>query len=66
MHTHPKFLLPPAHQATGDGVAVACNSIMGILSAVIATVAYTSNSVPIYVCAALYIAMAAVAISLPI
>jgi hypothetical protein len=30
-------VLPSAHRATGNGVAVACNRIMGILSAVVAT-----------------------------
>jgi len=44
---------------------VACNRVMGILSAVIATVANTATSVPIYICAALYVAMAAVAIGFP-
>ena len=44
---------------------MACNRVMGILSAVIATVANTATSVPIYICAALYVAMAAVAIGFP-
>jgi MFS family permease len=57
--------LPSAHRATGNGVAVACNRIMGIMSAVIATYANTKTSVPIYICAALYVAMAAVAIAFP-
>jgi hypothetical protein len=38
---------------------------MGILSAVIATVADTGSAVPIYICAALYIFMAAVAVAFP-
>jgi hypothetical protein len=38
---------------------------MGILSAVTATVANTETAAPIYVCVALYIAMAAMAIAFP-
>ena len=65
LYAYTPEVLPSAHRATGNGVAVACNRVMGILSAVIATVANTATSVPIYVCAALYIAMAAVAIAFP-
>lgn len=65
LYAYTPEVLPSAHRATGNGVAVACNRIMGILSAVIATVANTQTSAPIYLCAALYVAMAAVAISFP-
>ncbi|KAF8863915.1 MFS general substrate transporter [Acephala macrosclerotiorum] len=65
LYAYTPEVLPSAHRATGNGVAVACNRIMGIISAVVATYANTSTSVPIYVCAALYIAMAAVAIAFP-
>ncbi len=54
LYAYTPEVLPSAHRATGNGVAVACNRIMGILSAVIATVANTSTSGPIYVCAALF------------
>lgn len=65
LYAYTPEVLPSAHRATGNGVAVACNRVMGILSAVIATVANTATSVPIYICAALYIAMAAVAVAFP-
>jgi len=65
LYAYTPEVLPSAHRATGNGVAVACNRIMGIMSAVIATYANTETAVPIYVCAALYIAMAAVAIAFP-
>jgi hypothetical protein len=58
-------ILPSAHRATGNGIAVACNRVLGILSTVIATVANPSTPVPVYLCAALYIAMAAVTIIFP-
>jgi hypothetical protein len=65
LYAYTPEVLPSAHRATGNGIAVACNRVMGILSAVIATVANTSTSVPMYVCGALYIAMAAVAAVFP-
>lgn len=65
LYAYTPEVLPSAHRATGNGVAVACNRVMGIMSAVIATYANTATSVPIYICAALYIAMAAVAICFP-
>jgi MFS family permease len=54
LYAYTPEVLPSAHRATGNGVAVACNRVMGILSAIIATVANTATSVPIYLCAALY------------
>lgn len=65
LYAYTPEVLPSAHRATGNGISVACNRIMGIMSAVIATSANTSTSVPIYICAALYIGMAAVAMALP-
>lgn len=65
LYAYTPEVLPSAHRATGNGIAVAFNRIMGILSAVIATVANTATPVPIYICAALYIAMAAVAVAFP-
>jgi len=65
LYAYTPEVLPSAHRATGNGVAVACNRIMGIFSAVIATFADTHTSVPIYVCAALFVAMAAVSASFP-
>ncbi|RDW65046.1 putative synaptic vesicle transporter SV2 [Coleophoma cylindrospora] len=65
LYAYTPEVLPSAHRATGNGVAVACNRIMGILSAVIATVAKTTTSVPIWICAALYAVMAIVAACFP-
>ena len=57
LYAYTPEVLPSAHRATGNGIAVACNRIMGLLSAVIATVANTDSSAPIFICAALFIAM---------
>jgi len=65
LYAYTPEVLPSAHRATGNGIAVACNRVMGILSAVIATVANTSTSVPIFLCGALYVVMALVAALFP-
>jgi hypothetical protein len=66
LYAYTPEVMPSAHRATGNGVAVACNRVMGILSAVIATVADTSSSAPMFICAVLYIAMAIIAILFPL
>ena len=57
LYAYTPEVLPSAHRTTGNGIAVACNRIMGLLSAVIATVANTATTAPIYICATLYIGM---------
>ncbi|KAF5662566.1 synaptic vesicle transporter SV2 [Fusarium circinatum] len=58
-------VLPSAHRATGNGIAVAGNRIMGLVSSFVAAYGNTATSVPIYVCAVLYIVMAIIAVVLP-
>ncbi|KAK0736510.1 major facilitator superfamily domain-containing protein [Apiosordaria backusii] len=65
LYAYTPEVLPSAHRATGNGIAVACNRVMGILSAVIATVAGTSTAVPIYICVGLLAAMGVVAALFP-
>ncbi|KAK4656420.1 Filamentous Growth Regulator [Podospora pseudocomata] len=65
LYAYTPEVLPSAHRATGNGIAVACNRIMGILSAVIATVADTSTVVPIYICVGLLAVMGVVAALFP-
>ncbi|KAI1346379.1 major facilitator superfamily domain-containing protein [Xylaria sp. FL0043] len=65
LYAYTPEVLPTAHRATGNGISVAFNRIMGIISAVIATVADTRTTVPIYITAALYAAMALVAVFFP-
>jgi MFS family permease len=65
LYAYTPEVLPSAHRATGNGLAVTCNRIMGIISSVVSTTANTATTAPIYVCAALYIAMAIVAILSP-
>ncbi|KIW28339.1 uncharacterized protein PV07_08012 [Cladophialophora immunda] len=57
--------LPSAHRATGNGIAVGFNRVMGLVSAFVAAYADTATSAPIYICAALYIVMAVVAVTFP-
>jgi hypothetical protein len=65
LYAYTPEVLPSAHRATGNGIAVACNRVMGIVSAVVATYADTATPVPIYICAALYVVMAVVAAAMP-
>ncbi|KAF1989117.1 MFS general substrate transporter [Aulographum hederae CBS 113979] len=65
LYAYTPEVLPSAHRGTGNGIAIGLNRIMGIISAVIATVANTETAVPIYICAALYIAMAITAACFP-
>ncbi|KAH3920849.1 hypothetical protein HBI56_010940 [Parastagonospora nodorum] len=65
LYAYTPEVLPSAHRGTGNGIAIGWNRIMGILSAVIATVADTGTPVPIYICAALYILMAGIAAIFP-
>ena len=66
LYAYTPEVLPTAHRATGNGVAVACNRLMGILSSVIATEANNTGSpAAIYVCAALFAVMALVSALFP-
>jgi MFS family permease len=65
LYAYTPEVLPSAHRATGNGISVACNRVMGIMSAVIATYADPNTSAPMYICAALFIAMAIVSALFP-
>ncbi|KND94228.1 putative MFS-type transporter PB1E7.08c [Tolypocladium ophioglossoides CBS 100239] len=65
LYAYTPEVLPSAHRGTGNGIAVACNRIMGIVSAIVATFADTSTSAPLYVCAAIFIVAAVVAALFP-
>lgn len=57
LYAYTPEVLPSAHRATGNGIAIACNRVMGLVSAAVATSANTATSAPIYICAVLYIVM---------
>lgn len=65
LYAYTPEVLPSAHRGTGNGVAVAFNRIMGIVSAIVATFANTQTSAPIYICAALFVVAAGVAVIFP-
>jgi hypothetical protein len=43
LYAYTPEVLPSAHRGTGNGIAIGLNRVMGILSAVIATVANVST-----------------------
>lgn len=57
--------LPSVHRATGNGIAVAFCRLAGAMSAVVATYADPTTTAPVFVCAALYGALAVCAFLLP-
>lgn len=65
LYAYTPEVLPSAHRGTGNGIAVACNRIMGIISAVVATEADTATSAPLYVCAAIFLVAAFVSAVFP-
>lgn len=48
LYAYTPEVLPSAHRGTGNGIAIGCNRVMGILSAVIATVADVSFRFPLF------------------
>lgn len=57
LYAYSPEVLPSAHRGTGNGIAIACNRVMGLVSAAVASSANTATSAPIYICAVLYIVM---------
>ncbi|ROT43798.1 hexose transporter [Sodiomyces alkalinus F11] len=65
LYAYTAEIFPSAHRATGSGIAVALNRIMGMISAVIAAEGGTDTPVPLYVCAALFLVLALVSAAFP-
>ncbi|KAI5789697.1 membrane transporter [Peziza echinospora] len=64
LYAYTPEVLPSAHRATGNGLAVGINRVMGIFAAVVATYADTKTDAPIFVCAALFLVMAGSAVGM--
>ncbi|KAL3293294.1 synaptic vesicle transporter SV2 (major facilitator superfamily) [Colletotrichum asianum] len=65
LYAYTPKLLPSAHRTIVNSIAVACNIIMGIISAIVASDGNTGTSAPLYVCAALSVGMAGVSVLFP-
>ncbi|KAK0748885.1 hypothetical protein B0T18DRAFT_427105 [Schizothecium vesticola] len=65
LYAYTPEVLPSAHKATGNGIAVAGNRVMGILSALIATVANTTTTAPIFIYGGLLVAVGLVSAVFP-
>ncbi|KAI1098805.1 MFS general substrate transporter [Jackrogersella minutella] len=65
LYAYTPEVLPSAHRATGNGIAVACNRVMGIISAIVDSSVNTNTVAPIYICAALYLGMAITSVAFP-
>ncbi|KAJ5976443.1 MFS transporter [Penicillium waksmanii] len=58
-------VLPAAHRATGNGIAIAFCRLAGAMSAVVVTYANPNTTAPVFICAALYGGLAICAFMLP-
>ncbi|KAM5350553.1 hypothetical protein ACJ41O_007058 [Fusarium nematophilum] len=65
LYAYTAEVLPSAHRTTGNGISVALNRVMGLLSAVIAVVSDTTTVVPLYICAGLFLVLMIVSAILP-
>ncbi|UJR10787.1 hypothetical protein I4U23_014974 [Adineta vaga] len=58
LYAYTPEVLPSEHRGTGNAITVACNRVMGIVAAIVGTYADLSSSIPIYVCAGSFGALA--------
>ncbi|RGP76904.1 hypothetical protein FLONG3_4987 [Fusarium longipes] len=65
LYAYTAEVFPSAHRTTGNGIAVALNRIMGLISAVIAVTADTTTVTPLYISAALFLVLAVISVILP-
>ena len=65
LYAYTPEVLPSAHRASGNGISVACNRVMGIISAVVATEGDTTTSAPMFVCAGLFALLALTSMLFP-
>lgn len=65
LYAYTPEVMPSSHRATGNGIAVCCNRVMGSISPVVAYYANTATSIPIYVMAALMGAVGIIALFFP-
>ncbi|CAK7216181.1 Filamentous Growth Regulator [Sporothrix curviconia] len=66
LYAYTPEVLPPCHRATGYGVALAANRLMGIVAALVVSVVSTATATPLYLCAGLFFLAAVVSVGFPI
>lgn len=66
LYAYTPEVLPPSHRATGYGVALAINRLMGIVAALVVSIASTATATPLYICAGLLAFAAVVSLSFPV
>ncbi|KAI9315428.1 hexose transporter [Zopfochytrium polystomum] len=65
LYAYTPEVLPSAHRTTGNGLSVAANRVMGIVSAIIGTFANTHTTIPVYICAGLFAFLAFISFLFP-
>ena len=66
LYAYTPEILPTAHRATGSGLAVAANRVMGIFAIVIASYSDVETTAPVFICAALFFLLAVASALLPL
>ncbi|PHH76990.1 hypothetical protein CDD80_1012 [Ophiocordyceps camponoti-rufipedis] len=66
LYAYTPEVLPSPHRATGNGIAVAFNRVMGIVAAVVAATTKTATAAPFYICGGLLMTAAAFVPLLPL
>jgi MFS family permease len=65
LYAYTPEVLPASHRGTGNAITVASNRVMGIVAGFVGSYADLSSSVPIYVCAAAFGALAIISFLFP-
>lgn len=65
LYAYTPEILPSAHRATGSGLAVAANRIMGVIAIIVASYSDVETTAPLFICAALFFLLALVSALLP-
>ena len=66
LYAYTPEILPSAHRATGSGLAVAANRIMGVIAIVVASYSNVETTAPLFIGAALFFLLAFTSALLPL
>ncbi|KAI9795937.1 MAG: hypothetical protein M1833_006585 [Piccolia ochrophora] len=65
LYAYTPEILPSAHRATGSGLAVGVNRVMGIVAILVASYSDVTTTAPIYICASLFLVLTIATLVLP-
>ncbi|KAI9801584.1 MAG: hypothetical protein M1825_003263 [Sarcosagium campestre] len=65
LYAYTPEILPSAHRATGSGLAVGVNRVMGIIAIIVASYSDVTTTAPLFICAALFFLLTLTVLALP-